>query len=98
MQGHTQDGKVVVESSDKIWSTEKGVANHFSILVSRNPTLWKGKKKKTQEDEAPGSVDVQYATGEQPRNNSRKNDEAGPRQKWNSVLDVSVGKNWSLML
>ena len=23
MQGHTQDGKVVVESSDKIWSTEK---------------------------------------------------------------------------
>ena len=29
----------------------------------------------------PRSADVQYATGEEPRNNSRKNEEAGPRHK-----------------
>ena len=53
----------------------------------------KKQKKKTLEDEPPGSVDVQYATGEEPRYNSRKNEEAGPRRKWNSVMDVSVGKS-----
>ena len=33
----TQDGQVMVESSDKMWSTEKGMANHFSILALRTP-------------------------------------------------------------
>ena len=53
----------------------------------------KRQKKKTLEDEPPGLVDVQYATGEELRNNSRKNEEAGPRWKLNSVMDVSVGKS-----
>ena len=33
----SQDTRVTVERSDKMWSTEEGMANHFSILVLRNP-------------------------------------------------------------
>ena len=41
----TQDGRVMVESSSKPWSTADGVANHFSILVLKNPWIvWKGIK------------------------------------------------------
>ena len=40
----TQDGQVIVESSDKTSSTEKGMANHSSILALRAPwRVWKGK-------------------------------------------------------
>ena len=33
----THDGLVMVERLDKMWSTEKGMANHFSILALRTP-------------------------------------------------------------
>ena len=45
-----------------------------------------------QEDKPPRSVGVQYATGEEQRNNSRKNEEAGLKQKRHSVVDVSGGE------
>ena len=35
--GATQDGRVRVERSDRMWSTEEGNANHFSILALRIP-------------------------------------------------------------
>ena len=44
---------------------------------------------------------VQYATGEEQRaiiNNYRMNQESGPKQKWNSDVDVSGGKSKVLML
>ena len=44
------------------------------------------------EDEPPRSVGIQYATGEEQRNSSRKNEEAGPKQKACSVVDVYVMK------
>ena len=41
----TQDRWIMVESSDKTWSTGEGMTNHFSILALRTPrTVWKGKK------------------------------------------------------
>ena len=41
----TQDGRIMVESSDETWSTGEGNGNHFSILALRIPwTVWKGKK------------------------------------------------------
>ena len=43
----------------------------------------------TLKDELPRSVDVWYATGEEWRNTSRKNEEAEPKQKWHSVVDVT---------
>ena len=37
----TQDGWVMVESSDKMWSTGEGNANHFNILALRTTwTVW----------------------------------------------------------
>ena len=43
----------------------------------------------TSKDEAPRSESVQYATGDQWRNNSRKNEETEPRQKQHLVVNVS---------
>ena len=54
---------------------EKGMANHFSILALRTINSKKRKKDKTVEDELSRSVGAQYATGEEWRNNSRKNEE-----------------------
>ena len=36
-RGATQDGWVMVERSDRMWSTGEGIANHFSILALRTP-------------------------------------------------------------
>ena len=45
-------------------------------------------------EELPRSVSAQYATGDQWRNNSRKNEEAEAKQKQHPVLDVTGnGKN-----
>ena len=38
---------------------------------------------------SPGSVGAQYATGDQWRNNSRKNEETDPKQKQHPVVDVT---------
>ena len=54
-------------------------------------TMKGGQKDMTLEDEHPRSVGVQYATGEEWRNSSRKNEEAGPKWKRHSVVDVSAG-------
>ena len=50
-------------------------------------------KEVTLEDEPTGSVDIQYATGEEWRNNSRKNEEGGLKQKRGSAVDVSGSEN-----
>ena len=39
------------------------------------------------------SVDVQYATREEQRNNSRRNEEAEPKQKQDPAVDVSGGES-----
>ena len=46
-------------------------------------------KDMTLKDELPRLVGVQYATGKQWRNNSRKNEETEPKQKLYPVLDVT---------
>ena len=43
----------------------------------------------TLKDELPRSVGAQYATGDQCRNNSRKNEEMEPKQKQHPVVDVT---------
>ena len=48
-------------------------------------------------DELPRSVDAQYATGEEWRNSSRKNEEMKLKQKQHPVVDVT-GDGKSLML
>ena len=49
----------------------------------------KRQKDMTVKDELPRSVGAQYATGEEWRNNSRKNEETEPRQKQLPVVDVT---------
>ena len=49
----------------------------------------KRQKDRTLKDELPKSVGAQYATGDQWRNNSRKNKEREPKQKQHSVVDVT---------
>ena len=69
---HKMD-EVMVDSSDKSWSTGEGNANLFSILALRTPrTAWKGKKDRLLKNELPRSVGVQYATGDQWRNNPER--------------------------
>ena len=68
----TQDGKVMVESSDKTWSTGEGNGKPLQYSCLENPmNSMKRQKDKTLKDELPRSVGAQYATEDQWRNNSR---------------------------
>ena len=49
----------------------------------------KRQKDRTLKDELPRSVGAQYATGDQWRNNSRKNEETEPKQKQPPAVDVT---------
>ena len=44
---------------------------------------------RTRKDELPRSVGAQYATGDQWRNNSRKNEGMEPKQKQHPAVDVT---------
>ena len=49
----------------------------------------KKQNNRTLKDELPRLVGAQYATGDQSRNNSRKNKEMEPKQKQHPVVDVT---------
>ena len=86
----TQDGQVMVESSDKMWSTEEGNGKPRQYSYLENPmNSMKRKKDRTLKKELPWWVGAQYATGDQWRNNSRKNEEMEPKQKQHPVVDVT---------
>ena len=75
----TQEGWVMVESSGKTWSIGKGNGKplHYSCL--KKPMNSMKRQKDMTQDESPRSVDVYYATGEEQRNSSKKNEVAGPK-------------------
>ena len=78
----TQDGWVIVESSDKLWSTGEGNGKALQYSCLENPmNSMKRQKDMTLKDELPGLVGAQYATGEEWRSNSRKNEEMEPKHK-----------------
>ena len=69
---------------------EKGMANHFSILALRTPMIsMKRQNDRILKEKLPRSVGAQYATGDQWRNNSRKNEGMEPKQKQYPVVDVT---------
>ena len=79
----------MVESSDKMWSTGEGNDKPLQYSCLENPmNSMKRQNDGTLKDELPRSVGAQYATGDQWRNNSRKNEGMEPKQKQYSVLDV----------
>ena len=78
----------MVDSYDKTWSTGEGNGKPLQYSFLENPmNSMKRQKDRTLKDELPRSVVAQYATGEQWRNNSRKNDEMQPKQKQHPVVD-----------
>ena len=76
----TQDGRVMVESSDKTWSTGEGNGKPLQYSCPENPIKsMKRQKDMTLKDELPRSVGTQDAIGDQWRNNSRKKEETGTK-------------------
>ena len=83
-----------VESSDKKWSTGGGNGKPLQYSCLENPlNSMKRQKDKTLTDELPRSVGAQYATGDQWRNNSRKNERMEPKQKQHLVVDVTADRS-----
>ena len=81
---------LTVESSDKTWSTGKGNGKPLQYSCLENPmNSTKRQKDSTLIDELPKSVGTQYATGDQWRNNSRKNEELESKQKQHPIVDVT---------
>ena len=73
-----------------MWSTGEGNGKSLQYSCLENPmNSMKRQKDRTLKDELPRSVGAQYATGDQWRNNSRKNEERKPKQKQHPVLDVT---------
>ena len=79
----------MVERSDKMWSTGEGNGKplQYSCLENTMNSM-KKQKDRTLKDELPRWVGAQYATGDQWRSNSRKN-EMEPKQKQHPVVDVT---------
>ena len=78
----------MLESSDKMWSTGEGNGEPFQYSCLENPmNSMKGQKDRTLKDELPRLVGAQYATGDQWRNNSRKNKGMEQKQKQHPAVD-----------
>ena len=72
----------------------KGNGKPLQYSCLENPmNSMKRQKDRTLKDELPRSVGAQYATGDQWRHNSRKNEETKPNQKQHPVVDVSGGES-----
>ena len=86
----TQDRWVMMESSDKTWSTREGNGKPLQYSCLEDPmNNMKRQKDRTLKYELPTSVGAQYATGDGWRNNSRKKEETEPKQKQHQVVDVT---------
>jgi len=72
--GATQDGRVVVERADRMWSTGEENDKPLQYSCLENPMKrMKKENDRIQKEELPRSVVAQYATGDKWRNNFRKN-------------------------
>ena len=85
-----QDRWVIVEMSDRMWSTGEGNGKPLQDSCLENPmNSMKRQNDRIPKEELPRSVGAQYATGVQWRNNSRKNNGMEPKQKQYPVVDVT---------
>ena len=76
-----------MESSDKTWSTGEGNGKPLQYSCLENPiNSTKRQNDRILKEELPKSVGAQYATGDQWRNNSRKNEGMEPKQKQHPVV------------
>ena len=84
---------VMVERSDRMWSTGEGNGKPLQYSCLENPmnsmNPMKRQNDRILKEELPRSVGAQYATGDQRRKNSRKNKETEPKQKQHTLVDVT---------
>ena len=86
----TQDRRVMVERSDRMWSTGEGNGKPLQCSCLENlMNSMKRQNDRIPKEELPRSVGAQYATGDQRRNNSRKNEEMESKQQHHPVVDVT---------
>ena len=89
-QGATQDGQVMVERSNRMWSTGEGNGKPLQYSCLENPmNSTKRQNDRILIEELPRSVGARYATRDQWRNNSRKNEGMEPKQKQYPPVDVT---------
>ena len=89
-RGVTQDRRVMVERFDRMWSTGEGNGKPLQYSCLENPmNSTKRQNDRILKEELPRSVGAQYATEDQWRNNSRKNEGMEPKQKQYPVVDVT---------
>ena len=77
----------MVERSDRMWSTGEGNGKPLQYSCLESPI--NRRNDRILKEELPRSVGTQYATGDQWRNNSRKNEGMEPKQKQYPVVDVT---------
>ena len=80
----------MVERSDGMWSTGEGNGKplQYSCLDNTMNSM-KRQNDRILKEELLRSVSTQYATGDQWRNNSRKNEGMEPKQKQYQAVDVT---------
>ena len=84
----TQDGRVMVESSEKTWSAGEGNGKPLQSSCLENPmNNMKRQKDRTLKDDLSRLIGVQYATGDHWGDNARNNEEMEPNQKQHLVVD-----------
>ena len=80
----------MVERSDRMWSTGEGNDKPLQYSCLENSVnSMKRQNARILKEELPRSVGAQYATGDQWRNNSRKNERIKPKQKEYPAVDVT---------
>ena len=84
----------MVERSDRTWSTGEGKGKPLQYSCLENiMNSRKRQNDRTTKEELPRSLGAQYATGDQRRNNCRKNEGMEPKQKQYPAVDVTGDRN-----
>ena len=87
LQGHPR----LMDHGEKVWQNvvhwRMEWQTNSVFLPWEHHEVWKGKKDRKLKDELPRSIGAQYATGDQWRNNFRKNEGMQPKQKQHPAVD-----------
>ena len=87
----TQYGQAMVKRPERMWSTGEGNGKPLQYSCLENPmNSMKMQNDRILKEELIRSLGAQYATGDQWRNNSRKNEGMEPKQKQYPAVDVRV--------
>ena len=89
-----KDGRVMVERSDRMWSTGEGNGKPLQYSCLEYPmNSMKRQNDRILKEKIPRSVGAKYAAGDQWRNNSRKNEGMETKQKQYPILDVTSDRS-----